>query len=347
MKIKYFFLLIAAFSFSALSNELFNDYEKGVKRASNAIVYKYFGPEASILRIDQSPVGTYKIVFIDKSNIERTLFLLQDLKHFIEGQMYSPLTADVDQANGNEYLTEVAKRNAKRKDVVSGLTRAISEEKAISETQESTNAEKQIKLEGKNTGVITNRTKPLVNTSALNFTTQNKSPFIYKPKSTPNELLERVKSATTISVGSGEKDIYVFLDVECPTCAYMHPFFMAAKSSNVTIHFVPVGFMSKTSPSKAILVYSKPNNRDRLEQLKESMGNIPLADLLDPSLPPNELFESDEFKSAAQIYIANLEIFRDLPVPLTPTLIFDTENGAKIMTAESNALLQLAIKQAK
>lgn len=81
-------------------------------------------------------------------------------------------------------------------------------------------------------------------------------------------LLKNMGKAIKITEGTGPKTLYVFFDPNCPFChklfEELRPY---VKKHEVTVHWIPVGILTSTSPGKAAAILQ---SKDRLKAFYQS-----------------------------------------------------------------------------
>ena len=91
----------------------------------------------------------------------------------------------------------------------------------------------------------------------------------------PVAALAAIHQADSITEGHGRKPLYVFMDPNCPYC---HKLFERLQPqigpNNLTVHWIVVGILRRTSPGKAVAILGAP---DPLRALKTNEYHFHLA----------------------------------------------------------------------
>lgn len=342
-------VLVAIFCFSlfgcgksdgiqTLEVQVDNSYSQQEVLQIHTTIKKYFGSRIEIQKISRGPAGTTKV---DTSLAEqKTLYLLPDLVHVIDGVLYSPYMSSQEITSQHErtakqraFLNDelTSSKNTMRKTI----SDAIASGKSTEQIQEVTkaaitdrvNADAIAKKDfiGQVTGTIAPEVQKIETAQLPRNNTVVDSEYLFK----------EIENSNWISQGEGKKVLYVFFDFRCHACREVHKLLdnlIASKS--LEVRFIPVGALGPESQQMAAIALSTDFNDERLKMLKNlmSLNGKSLSTL--PDVPADSL---------ARGQINALKNFKSLLLTkkvVTPTFAYKTSTGPiiSVLTSEQQLI---------
>ena len=302
-------------------------YEAMKKKAYNkalGLTRIYFGSDAELIEFSPSVSGSYRLI-VSKNGQENEMYLLSDLQNIIEGRLHSPLIRNVESAHGIKFLEGQARKNT-RIDSVEGL---------FYETANQV------------TPPITGKTAAsLLEGEFQDYSNQNaitEMLHVPTPDRSTNELsqsmYDKITSLQNASSGSATKEIYLFVDLNCPACMKVEPRLIPyVKKGMVNINYIPVGFLPDRyqrnnpditdSEAKAMYALIPAQNEDRLAVLHSLLSPRPVDELIDTEAP-------QELRNIGYNHLKNNNfVFFSLPQSVTPLAVY-LQNGVPRYTGFS------------
>jgi thiol:disulfide interchange protein DsbG len=136
-------------------------------------------------------------------------------------------------------------------------------------------------------------------------------------------LWDALHHTATVTVGHGGRNIYEFFDPNCTYCrvafAKEQPFI---KKGLLTVHYVPLGFLTSTSTAKSAAILQAKNpasalRQDLMEMSPEGSGDI--APLLHP-----------KSSTVAAIH-HNATLLKRTGISIVPDLVFKDREGSVVI----------------
>lgn len=97
----------------------------------------------------------------------------------------------------------------------------------------------------------------------------------------PDEIIMPLHDSVSVTVGNGEKNIYAFVDLNCPYCRRLHKEIdeRIAKGElpNITMHYVLVGVMGGDTKEKASAILGQPDASSMSALLNQGMDRVPVT----------------------------------------------------------------------
>lgn len=287
----------------------------------------YFGGELQPKSYSDGPAGTLRINATDtKSGGQRTLYMLPDQRHLIDGLLYSPYMSAQQISNQHSRVaasraamndTVATSREEMRKTIANAITGnqgtgavTATTQQAIERHLAQATAAKRQHLQSVATGqnALTTAQLPSVNNVV-----------------DKESLYQQIEQAEWIAEGDSPRVLYVFFDFLCSACQEVHGYLGDyIKNGDVQVRYVPVGALGAESSARATLALVPTDNKFRLKLMQKLMRPDPLEKLID-SPPP------DAAKQSA--YVASLKNFKlliDTKRVATPTFAYKTAAGAMI-----------------
>lgn len=315
-------------------SDIYSAHQRKAYKQALGLVALYYGIDHQIVRFNPIPGGVFELEVINTSTQQpRSLFLLADLEHLIEGRLLSSLSDDQHQQTIAP-LKRLAAHNQQLNQQISQFKQNV---KSISDLP--------VSSEGEDQASESVKAKPLVGRTAASYL---KTPFEFNGKSgspsvfATNEGLKDSYAALTqlhhLSWGHGEKTLYAFVDLNCPACRQAHAAIEANISpDDVTIHYIPVGILGQDSEAKASLVLAPNDNLERNEAFNYLFQTAKVGDLVDITI------DRGVMDQGWQRYKDNTLAFLNLPRPVTPTFAVLSEQGPIIRPAVSVKQIQTMI----
>lgn len=307
---------------------------------------KYFGTALTIQKISRGPSGTTKVELTTSNQLEiKTVYLLPDLQHVIDGVMYSPYMS----------AQEITSQH-----VVTAKQRAILNDELSSTKNRMRNAISEAITSGKTTEQIQDATKDAI-AERVNGDAIAKKDFIGQVTGTveletqkletaqlprnnsvidTESIYKEIEKSNWISQGDGKKILYVFFDFRCHACREVHKLLdnlIATKS--ITVRFIPVGALGPESQHMAAVALASDHNNERLKTLKEliasngkTLSNIPAVSA--DSMAKGQINALRNFKS--------LLLTKKV---VTPTFAYKTLSGSTISVLTSEQQLNDVIER--
>src|SRR5699024_8277684 len=98
---------------------------------------------------------------------------------------------------------------------------------------------------------------------------------------------KKLQSATVITDDKGGPELYVLYEPHCPFCARLY---YALQDKDVTVHYLPVAFLSPLSPKVVATLLDSDNPLDLMATLEPiSMHEGPMYDWLQEHKPDHDL----------------------------------------------------------
>lgn len=135
-------------------------------------------------------------------------------------------------------------------------------------------------------------------------------------------LLHDMHKAVKITEGKGSKTLYVFFDPNCPFChklfEELRPY---VKQNEVTIHWIPVGILTSTSPGKAAAILQA---KDRLKAFYQSEHDWNFGDTPGGGITPLK----NPSPATRQALETNNGLLADHGLNGVPVTLFATTDGS-------------------
>lgn len=135
-------------------------------------------------------------------------------------------------------------------------------------------------------------------------------------------LLKDVHKAVQITEGKGAKTLYIFFDPNCPYCHKLfdelRPY---VKKDEVTVHWITVGILTSTSPSKAAAILQ---SKDRLKAFYQSEHDWNFGDTPGGGIAP---LQNPSAKTRHELDINN-GLLADHGLNGVPVTLFATTDGS-------------------
>lgn len=97
----------------------------------------------------------------------------------------------------------------------------------------------------------------------------------------PTTLTRQLTELNAVKMGTGSKNIYAFVDMNCGVCHRLHKtvehYFSSGKFTDVTIHYIPIGILGGDSDKKAQTILGQKTNEDALALFADGMSRKPLS----------------------------------------------------------------------
>lgn len=94
----------------------------------------------------------------------------------------------------------------------------------------------------------------------------------------PDEIIMPLHDSVSVKVGNGEKDIYAFVDLNCPYCRRLHKEIderiAKGELTNITMHYVLVGVMGGDTKAKAAAILGQPDSSAMFALLEQGMDRV-------------------------------------------------------------------------
>lgn len=269
----------------------------------------YFGGEAKIQDFSPTVAGAYRIIVNDNGDI-REVYLMSDLQSMIEGKLYSTLIRTEDSAHGIKALTKYALKNQQVDMAGQRITEAVN---ALSDQKN-----------------ITQKTAAGLLENGFTDHTAATTPKRYTPtdiSGISNDFYQQITELQNITVGTSKKEIYLFIDLNCPACRKAEPRIMPfVERGQLVVHYIPVGFLPNhydrknkditDSEAKAMYALIPNENHDRHNLLKTLLSSEPVDNLVNAEAP-------QELRNRGYRYMKeNTLTFFKLPIPATPMAVY-------------------------
>lgn len=314
--------------------DIYSAHERKAYKKALGLVALYYGIDHQLTTFNPIPGGGFELEITDShSDQTRSLFLLADLEHLIEGKLLSPLDLNA-QHHQIKPLKKLAEHNLQVNQQLSEFKQQLSPNyasKLASELLTDTSQAVQ--------------STPLTGKTAAHYL---KAPFTAQSEPAPSDFLRygsglsehyaTLSSLNHFSWGNGNKDLYVFVDLNCPACRQAHRAIEKnIDKEQVTIHYIPVGILGQDSEAKASLVLAPNENDARNEAFHYLFQKAKASELVDISV------DQSLINQGWQRYKENTLAFLNLPRPVTPTFAVMSEQGPVIRAAVSTAQIQSMI----
>lgn len=332
--------------------DIYSAHERKAYKKALGLVALYYGIDHQLTAFHSLPGGGFELqVTQPQTNETRTLFLLADLEHVIEGVLLSPLDVNAE----NQVITplkKLAAHNQQIKQQLSDFKQQITSTMSppLPVTYSADTGAKQTDPDKTNTEKSNTEqsSAPLVGNTAATYlkspfnveSTPARSPFLHDANEL-NEHYSRLKNLNHFSWGTGNKVLFVFVDLNCPACRQAHS--AIEKNINqdeVTIYYIPVGILGQDSEVKASLVLAPNENDDRIEAFDYLFQKAKASELVDISV------DRALVDQGWQRYKENTLAFLNLPRPVTPTFAVMSEQGPVIRPAVNASQIQSMIDMA-
>lgn len=324
----------------------FNEHEK---LQIQTTLKRYFGSTLDIKKISRGPSGTTKVEATGSGeDTARTLYLLPDLMHVVDGVLYSPymsaqdisqqhLSAAKPRALLNDRLA--VSRDEMRKTISTAIASGKTNEQISDLTKSAIN--ERVKKDSEATSSYLNKV----------VTTSGPLPQALETASLPrnnsvvdiNGIFAEIEKSNWISQGEGRKVLYVFFDFRCNACREVHKVLEKLnQTTSFQVRFIPVGALGPESLQLASLVLSPEDNGKRIEILNELVSSNGRSS--------NSISKGLSKDDAANGQIRALKNFKTLlgtQKVVTPTFAYRTALGPNISVVTSEAQLIKVIESIK
>lgn len=307
-------------------DEAYSSYQKKAYNRALTLITQHYGVGMTVVDFGPAPAGLFRIQVIEKGESQtQDIYLLSDLEHLIEGPLLSP--------NHTQTNTQVAvsdeglpvQPNLVKHQLISQFKQLLGNH--TSDSSSLTKKKSQPLLGNTAASILRNTHSDPLPASSNSVLFKNQS------HSLP-EHFEKIKQLNVLSFGNGKKELYAFVDLNCPACRQAHKTLEKLDLSEVTIHFIPVAILGEDSEMKASLTLAPIDNQDRLDAFHYLMQNRRASELVD--IEVDQVFIDQGW----QRYKSNTLAFLDLPRPVTPTFAVMSESGPIIQAAVNKRQLQ-------
>jgi hypothetical protein len=273
------------------------------------MVRMYFGTEAKITEFSPSVAGSYRIIISD-GGASREMYLMSDLQSLIEGKLYSTLVRSAASAHGISTLEKYSQRNQAVDNAANFVKSSV----------EGINKDKS----------ITVNTAASLLDGGFSDLRKTEQPAKYKVKDSREisaEFYQKITELQNITVGSSKKEIYLFIDLNCPACRKSEPRLKPfIERGQLTVNYIPVGFLLDSydrknkdiTDSEAKAMYALiPQSEDKRALLLQTLLSASHVDeLIDVEAP--QALRNRGYKYMKE----NTLSFFKLPVPATPMAVY-------------------------
>lgn len=274
--------------------EVYSHYLDKAKKQAAKLTALYYGAEDRLVGFEHGPAGTFVVSLQNVNSLEtRTLYLLSDLEHLIEGRLLSGLIRNKASAHGIKSLESLAEQNARLDKTIAtfknNITGGVNQQTAAS------------LLDG---GFVDQAQAQNTLTTADN---------IISSFDNDTALYDSLNELHYVQQGTGENILYVFVDHNCPACIKMHEHLENIDlPQNVSVRYIPVAIVNEDSEAKAVYTLVPSKNAARLTTMQYLMRSTPLNQLT------NEIPEKEQLDKAFLKYRENTLTFFKMPMPGTP-----------------------------
>ena len=294
-------LLSSSFASPAQTKD-FENYLKQVERNAKGLATMYFGVGTHVTGFEQVPGGAFHFLAHKETGEQYSLYLLPDMETIIQGNALSKHITSIDDAHKIPALEAIAIANKKKQELADETKKHFDKlKKGTASALLDGNFEDQTRID---------------------------KDRVYKPSSssefansTKDDGFSDYKSLSGVTFGEGNKNVYVFVDLNCPACQHEFNFILkSAKSHQTKVTFIPVAFVKpKDSVDKAVALLSVIENSERQALLHRLIQNQPFSALVNDS--------NTSTREGALALKANMAAFFDQPSPVTPYIVALTERG--------------------
>ena len=299
--------------------DTFSDYLSTAERRGKGLVTTYFGAGSYVKSFKQVPGGAFKLDAVSKEGESLSLFMLGDFETLIYGQMITPHIADKAQAGGLPVLEQIAERNKKRISLRKKTTEFVAKYSA-----------------GTAAALLNddNFEKDTTEPPAAHLAT----PQSQSEEESDNVILDKVRGLQHVQLGEGNRELFLFMDLNCPACQQELPHLIEmAKSRSVSIKVIPVAFVKpQDSTDKAIHLLSETNSKARIDRLKLLAQRKSFSQLVSDNKSVVNI-------KAAQSLQQNNKVFNSLPNIATPYFVANTNYGLITRALVSKAKVEQLI----
>lgn len=297
--------------------DTFSEYLHTAERRGKGLVTKYFGAGSYVKTFEQVPGGAFYLDAVSKDGQSLTLYMLGDFETLIQGKLITPHIAEEAAAGGIPYLEQRAKRNKHRIETTGKIKKQVSKYSAGTAAS-------------------------LLNDTGFSQPQQIK-PKLATPNTSSNQqdteaLLAKIQDLPHAALGEGEKQLFVFIDLNCPACQRELPHLKElAEKKSVSINMIPVAFVKpQDSTDKAIHLLTEKDPTKRTERLFHLAQRRPFHQLV------------AQTKSVINIEAArgvqdNNQVFQSLPRSATPYFVAQTDSGLVTRALTSQAKVEQLI----
>jgi protein-disulfide isomerase len=330
-------LLLAGDSFG--QQNIYSAYERKAHKQAKGLVALYYGLDNQIVTFDPAPGGAFHILIKDNSTEQtKSLYLLSDLEHLIEGKLLSPLETNASQVADINPLKRIAQANKQLKQQIADFEAQARQFNSASPATASKTDSPASPLVGNTAATLLGSGfKPTIKHT-------DTEPYVTHSAVGLDDHFKKLTELNALTWGTGNKVLYAFVDLNCPACRQAHRQIAQSFSEDeLTIHYIPVGILGQDSEIKAVLSLAPTDNSQRLEAFDYLITTNKAPDL--------QQVEVDELliDQGWQKYKENTLAFLDLPRPVTPTFAVMGSDGpiirAAVNTRQISALLDVAIAQ--
>jgi protein-disulfide isomerase len=293
-------------SIESQTESVYAAYTDNAYKKALGLTRLYYGSDAKLTDFEQTVSGAFRMLVQD-GGTSKEVYLLSDLQNVIEGKLLSPLIKDKESAHGIKALETYSKRNQ----IVDNAGAAV------------------------RASVKTNKTitvQPVSLTDTTDFIDHSSTASQKKLTTTDDsgislEFYNQITQLSNITKGTSDKELYVFIDFNCPACRLAEPRIENfIDKGEITIHYIPVGFLpdhyerkgSQMTDSEAKAMYSliPKQNSDRVLLAKHLLTSRPVAQIITQEAP------QDSRNVAYRAMKENTLAFYKLPIPATPMAVY-------------------------
>lgn len=131
----------------------------------------------------------------------------------------------------------------------------------------------------------------------------------------------QMEAGDTITFGQGEPELYVIFEPNCPFCARLDRKLVNV-DSDVTIHYVPVAFLSPLSPTVAAILLDSANPRPLLDDLEKiAWYEADMTPFIDKHKPKHAL------PDVSGLLRRNADLMRQAGISGTPAIFYRDSDG--------------------
>ena len=311
-----------------------------------SLITLYFGGELTVQDLVRGPAGTIQILTKDNSTSAlKTLYMLPDQQHLIEGVLYSPHMTSKEitelhsqvtysRATMNENLK--AEKDEMRQKISTAISQKDNDdedikkltEEAIMQRVQNSSAAKRKHNENIVDSMLPDYSLPETASLPRNNTVVDKQ-----------SLYKKIQTSNWISSGDNSKILYVFYDFRCPACADVHTHLDEyVKNDAVQVRYIPVGALGPESLVRASLSLIPKNNETRLKLMSELAKPEPIETLL--TVAPSQ----EELQEGHRATMQNFKLLMDTQRIATPTFAYQTSEGPQIAILTSKQQLDEVIQ---
>lgn len=285
-------------------------YDIQMHRQALIAANKYFGSDYKVESVRTIEGGLGELTLIGTGDGEKvTAYLLQDLKTIIIGQLFSPYMVE----NGhNQHTQRISKQNADVLEARKKIYQASSAPSPLSQIQGSLNS-------------------------------NQKQAFPKQVDNPADKVFANIQRLKTISVGDGRKTAYVFFDFGCNGCKDLYKDLVPHLAKmNLSLELIPVTHTGRNIDGKLNDtdfkgIYSLQDEKITSEFIELLLDTKRFDDVVAQATKSDHLSDyvqlsKSQLKTNFQRLRENTLVFFQLPNPMTPTFVYNTDSGPKIST---------------